>query len=192
DEIGEAGMGFVKGTLSGTLPGGGENNHEQIGQGPEEIAPAGRAGVGAECEEIVAIGKASGKEDGHHRSGEVTEPGRERGSGAKEESGRENKIPDDVEDENLAEKVSVVGLPAGRDVEEIEIGGGGDDGDLKKVEDAEPVDGGGIVVVGGKKHHENGSSPDEEQKIGRQGNLGGAGNETLEVGADGLSDGFER
>lgn len=192
DEIGEAGMGLVNGTVSGPLPGGGENNHEQIGQGPEEIAPAGRSGIGAECEEIVAIGEASGKEDSHHGGREVTEPGRERGSGAKDESGSEKKIPDDVDDENLAEKVSVVGLPSGRDVEEIEIGGGGDDGDLKKVEDAKPVDGGRVVVGRGEKHHEDGNSPDEEQKIGRQGNLGGAGNETLEVGADGLSDGFER
>jgi hypothetical protein len=85
----------------------------------------------------------------------------------------------------------VVGLPARRNVEEIEIGGGGDNGDLKKVEDAEPVDGGGVVIGGREKHHENGSGPDKEQKIGRPGNFRRAGNEALVVGADGLRDGFE-
>jgi hypothetical protein len=84
-------------------------------------------------------------------------------------------------------------LPARGDVKEIEVDGGGDNGDLKKVEDAEQVERGGGVVVGGwEKHHEDGSSPDEEQKIGRPGNLRRAGDERLVIGADGLSDGFER
>ena len=83
------------------------------------------------------------------------------------------------------------GLPAGGGVEEIEIGGDGNDRDLDEVEDAEPINAGGVLVGTRKEHHEDGSGPDEEQDVGGPGNLRGAGDETLVVGADGLSEGFE-
>lgn len=85
----------------------------------------------------------------------------------------------------------MLGLPAGGGVEEIEIGGDGNDSDLEEVEDAEPIDAGGVLVGARKEHHEDGSGPDEEQNIGGPGNLRGTGDKALVVGADGLSKGFE-
>lgn len=83
------------------------------------------------------------------------------------------------------------GLPAGGGVEEIEIGGNGNDRDLDEVEDAEPSNAGGVLVGTRKEHHEDGSGPDKEENVRRPGRLCGAGDEALIVGTDGLGQGLE-
>jgi hypothetical protein len=82
-------------------------------------------------------------------------------------------------------------LPASGGVEEIEIEGDGKNGDLEEIEKAKRVDAGGVLVGARKKDHEDRSGPDEIKDIGWPGDLGGTGDETLVVGANGLGDRFK-
>jgi len=50
-------------------------------------------------------------------------------------------------------------LPAGGDIEEVEIGGGSDDADLEEIEDVEPIDAGRFTAGAREKHHDDGSRP---------------------------------
>ena len=83
-------------------------------------------------------------------------------------------------------------MPAKGRVEEVEIEGGGNDADLDEIESAEGIETGGVLVGTRNEQHENRRGPDEEQEIGGIGTEGGARDKTLVVGADGLSQCFER
>ena len=150
----------------GLLPGDGEQDNDEVGQHPEKVTPTGSTGGGTEGKEVIGIGENSGKEDETKDRGERAKPGGQGSPGAPEEGEGENEVPDNVENEDLPEECGLLGLPAGGGVEEIEIGGGGNDSDLEEVEDAEPIDAGGVLVGARKEHHEDGSGPDEEQEIG--------------------------
>ena len=76
-------------------------------------------------------------------------------------------------------------------IKEVEIGGDGDDGDLREVENAKPIPTAGFFVGAGKEHHEDRSGPDEEEDVRGHRHLRGAGNVALIVGGDGLGEGFE-
>jgi len=173
------------------LPGDREEDDDEEGQHPEEVAPSGSTDGGAEREKVFAIGENSGEEDETKGQRERAKPGGERSPGAEEEGEREKEIPGNVENEDLPEESGLRGLPAGGGVEEIEIGGDGNDRDLDEVEDAEPINADGVLVGTRKEHHEDGSGPDEEQDIGGPGNVRGTRDKTLVVRADGLSEGFE-
>ena len=82
-------------------------------------------------------------------------------------------------------------VPARGGVEEVEIESDGKDGDLEKIEKANGVDAGGVLLRKRKEDHENRSGPDEEENVGWPRILSRAGNKTLVVGADDLSESFE-
>jgi len=82
-------------------------------------------------------------------------------------------------------------LPAGGRVEEVEVEGESEDGDLEEIEKTEGVDAGGVVIGAREKNHEDGGGPDEVENVRGPGNLNGGGDEALVVGADGLREGFE-
>jgi len=190
DKIADGGGGGRSGL--GLLPGDSEQDDEDQRQHPEEITPTGSTDGGAECEEVDGIRKNSGEENETKDKRERAKPGGKRIPGAPEEGEGEREIPGNVEHENLPEEGGLLGLPARGGVEEIKIGGDSNDGDLEEVEDAEPTNAGGILVGRREKHHENGSGPQEEQDVGGPGNVCGAREKTLVVGADGHSQGFER
>ena len=48
---------------SGLLPGDGEQDDDEEGQHPEEVAPSGSTDGGAEGEKVIGIGENSGEED---------------------------------------------------------------------------------------------------------------------------------
>ncbi len=83
-------------------------------------------------------------------------------------------------------------MPAKGRVEEVKIEGGGNDADLDEIESAEGIEAGGVLVGTRNEQHENRCGPDEEQEIGGIGTEGGARDKALIVGADGLSQCFQR
>ena len=85
----------------------------------------------------------------------------------------------------------MVGLPTRGGVEEIEIESDSEDGDLQKIEKTKGIDDGGILFGTRKEDHEYGSSPDEEEDVGGPRALRGARDETLVIGADGLTEGLQ-
>src|SRR5258708_7157911 len=112
-------------------------------------------------------------------------------AGAVEEARGENCVTHDIEDQDLARQVRSAGKPLGRGIKEVKIGGDGDDGDLGKVENAEPIPAAGFFVGGGEKHHENRGRPDEEEDVRGDRHVRGAGNKSLVIGSDGLGESFE-
>ena len=140
----------------------------------------------------MGVGDAGSEKYEGERERKRANPGGQGGARAKEKRGSQNRIANDVKDENLAENGVLIGLPAQRGKEKIDVDRDGEDGDLQEIEKAKSVDGGGIVFGAGKKHHEDGSGPDEEEDIGRPGRVRGVGDEGLVVGGDGLRGGVER
>jgi len=140
----------------------------------------------------AAAAIASGKKDEAQDQTELTKPGGARSPGAEEEGERENEIADNVENENLPDEGRLIGMPAGRGVEEEEIGGGGNDADLDEIEDAKGIEAHGVRVGTRKEHHEDRRGPDEEQEIGGIRTQLGTGDKTLVVAADGLAQGTTR
>src|SRR5208283_321270 len=129
------------------------------GQHPEEVAPAGSTGGGTQGEEVVGIRENGGEEEETKDKKERAKPEGERSAGAEEEGEGEGEVADDVKDEDLTHKRGAVGLPAGGDIEEVEIGGGSDDADLEEIEDVEPIDAGRFTAGAREKHHDDGSRP---------------------------------
>lgn len=86
----------------------------------------------------------------------------------------------------------MIGAPTSRAVKEIEVDGNGHDGDLKKVEKAECVDGGGFVGGTRKEDHENRSRPDEEEDVRWFRSEQRPRHKGLIVGAETLGEGFKR
>lgn len=76
-------------------------------------------------------------------------------------------------------------------VEKVEIKSDSDDDSLEKIEDAEPVNAGGNIVGRRIKKEKERSGPDKEEDVRGPGRLSRTGHETLIVGGNGLSEGFE-
>ena len=191
EEVADAGRRGRKRQGAGWTPIEGKEDDDEMGKHPEEISPAwGNAGID-DGEEVFDIGENESEEDGGQGAGKGAQPGREGGAGAEEESEGEDEVAGDVDEEDFTEDGGLIGSPTSGGIEEIEVEGDGDDGDLEEVEKAEGVDSGGVLVRARKKDHEDGSGPDEKENIGGPGRMRGAGNKTLVIGADGLSERFE-
>jgi hypothetical protein len=175
----------------GLFPAHSEKDDDGVRKHPEEIPPTGGDASVNKRVEVLRVGKDESEEDKSENKGERAQPGRQLGARAEKESGSEDEVASQIEDENLAEERGLIGLPARRRVEEIEVKSGGEDGDLEEVEKAKGVDGAGVLVGTRKEDHENRSGPDEEEDVGRPGTFRGARNETLVVSADALANGFE-
>ena len=190
-EIAEGGDRFGDGIAGGVGPGGGQENHSEAGKEKKKVSPACGAESGFESEQIVRI-RNHGQEK---HTGEAERKGTQAGgdgvAGAEEETEGKQSVTDDVEDQDLAGDVRGVGQPAGRGVEEIEIGGEGDDGDLGKIKNAEPIPTTRFFIANGKKHHEYGSGPDKKENVGGHREIRRTGNVALVVGGDGLGEGFD-
>jgi len=89
----------------------------------------------------------------------------------------------------LPHERGALGLPAGGNIEEVEIGGGGDDADLDEIEDVDPIDARRFTAGEREQHHDDGSGPKKVEDIGRPGHLCCAGDETFVVRTDNLRDG---
>jgi len=171
----------------GLLPFDSKEDDDDSGDHPDEIAPTcGDAGVD-NGEEIFSIGENEKEEDDGKDHEERAEPGGKRGARTEKEGEREDKVARKVNENNLAEEGGLVLLPARRGVEEIKKESDGENGHLEEIEEADGVDAGGVLAGERKKNHEDRSGPDEKEDVGGPGSLGGAGNETLVIGADGLA-----
>src|SRR5258708_8202888 len=190
-ESGEGGDGLADGSLAMARRCGGKENDGETGKEEKKIAPTGGTEGGLQGEEKICIG-----DDGEQKHDEKAEGKRAkaRGSGvagAKEEACGENCVTHDIEDQNLARQVRSAGKPLGRGIKEVKIGGDGDDGDLGKVEKAEPIPAAGFFVGGGEGQPENPGRPDEEEDVRGDRHVRGAGNKSLVIGGDGLGESFE-
>src|ERR1700722_18230142 len=190
-EIAKTGDRFGDGIPAAALPNDCEINHGQIGKEEEKISPAGGAERGFQGEEKIGIG-----EDGEQKHEEESKRKRAKAqggglAGAEKEAGGEGRVTNDIEDKDLTGEVQGIGEPARRSIEKVEIGGEGEDGDLREIEDAEPIPAAGFFVGDREEHHEDRSGPDEEENVRGHRHLRGAGNEALVVGGDGLGKSFE-
>src|SRR6266403_927209 len=148
------------------------------GKEEKKITPTCGAEGGLQGEEKICIGN-----DGEQKHDEKAEGKRAkaRGSGvagANEEARGENCVTHDIEDQDLARQVRSAGNPLGRGIKEVKIGGDGDDGDLGKIENAEPIPAAGFFVGGGVKHHEDWGGPDEEEDVRGDRHVREAGNKS--------------
>jgi hypothetical protein len=190
-KAGEAGGRRRKARGDGLIPVAGEDDDDEAGYHPEEIAPAGGDANIDDGEQILDVGENEGEENDRQHQGEIAEPGRNEGTGTKEKGKGQQGIAGDVDEKNLPKESGLVGLPARRRIEEIEIESEGEDGDLEEIEEADEVDARGEFVGERDKDHEDWSGPDEEENVRRPGVLRRAGDEALIVGTDGLAEGFE-
>lgn len=193
DEIaeGRGGRGKRNGVGLRSLPGSSKEDDDKVGEHFEEIAPTGSADRSAQGDEVVGVGENGGQENESKDEREGAEPGGCVAAGASKEGEGEDQVPDNVEREDLAEDGRLVGLPAGGRVEEIEVDGDSNDGDLEEVQEAKGVDGGGAVVGPGEEDHEHRGGPDEIEDVRGPGAVSGVGDKVLIIGADGLSQRFE-
>jgi hypothetical protein len=116
-------------------------------------------------EEVLTFREEESDEDDSKDEGKQAKPSRDNGARAEEKGESKDEVAGNVNDEDLAEKGGLIGLPAGWSVEKIKVESGGEDGDLKKIEKANGVDAGGVVVGTGKEDHENGCGPNEEENV---------------------------
>lgn len=79
-------------------------------------------------------------------------------------------------------------LPEQWGIEEVDVDGDGQNGNLEKIEETKRVDPRGFVSRARKKDHESRSSPDKEEDVGRPRSLRGTGDKTLVIGTDGLGE----
>jgi hypothetical protein len=173
------------------LPVDSEEDHGEIGQHPEEVAPTGVVEGGVEGEKIIRIGEGRNQENEGKNERESAEPRGERGTTTKKKTASEQKIAGNVEDEHATEEEVVVGAPAGRRVEEVKIDGDGNDGDLEEVEETNGIEIGGFLLGAGKEDHEDGSGPDKEKNVGGFGDVRGARDKALVIGAEALGNSFD-
>jgi len=173
------------------LPLGSEKDDDETGDHPDEVTPAGGDTSVDDGEQIFGIGENENEEGDREDDAKGAQPGRDGGARAKEESDGKNDITGKVNEENLAEEGGLILVPARGGVEEVEIESDGKDSDLEKIEKANGVDAGGVLLRKRKEDHENRSGPDEEENVGWPRILSRAGNKTLVIGADDLSESFE-
>ena len=184
-------VGGGQGKRRGLLPVDGEDDDEEAGKHPDEVTPSGGDAGVDQSKEIFGVGENESEEYRGQDEAKGAQPRRKRGAGPEEEGEREERVARKVNEENLAEKSGLVGLPTRGGVEEIEIESDSEDSDLQKIEKTKGIDGGRIFFGTRKEDHEDGSSPDEEEDVGGPRALRGAGDETLVIGADGLAQGFQ-
>jgi len=80
DKLADGGGG--DGSRFGLFPVGGEQDDEEAGQHPEEVAPTGRREGGTQCKEVLCVREEGGEEDEAKDKEEGAKPRRKRSAGA--------------------------------------------------------------------------------------------------------------
>ena len=188
-----AGGGRGDGDTSGRFtiePVGGEENDDEIGEHGEKIAPTGIAGRGGQRKQIIGVGDDGKEEHESQDRKEITKPRGRGGAGSVEKSRGEKKVASDVNGQNSADQRVLVSSPARSEIEEVEVGSDGNDGDLEEIETAQNVDALKFFLRTRKQDHEDRSGPNEEEDVGRFSGEGGARDEALVIRTENLSTTF--
>ena len=157
-----------------------EENDRSVREHPHDVAPTGSADRSADGKKVGDVSESGVRKSQRQHQTQRAEPQGQSDARAQNKPNGKEEIAGCMKNEDLAE-YGVLLKPTGRREKEVQVGGDGNDGDLKEIQYAGPINAGRCVVGGGQKQQKDRGRPDEKEDVGGPGQLSGTGDKALVV-----------